>query len=192
MSIVSDTATHAPFNGTLYIRIDPQSNLNDKIQTIKKIYENYTRETPFSYYFLDDAFDDLQKGENHLARVFGIFTFIALCIACMGLFGLIAFTAERRTKEISIRKVFGASTQNILAILSSDLIRLLLLGIFIGTPIAWLVMKNWLSSFFYRANIPISIVIIPGIMLMVLSLIIIGTNCFKVAAENPAKHIRNE
>lgn len=189
ITVISDTTSHIPDEATLYIRLGQDSRLAEKISSIKKIYAKYSRETPFTYYFLDDAFDELQKGEERLSKIFEVFTFIALGIAGLGLFGLIAFTAERRKKEISIRKVLGASLINILRLLSGELLLLVMIGFFVGAPIAWFVMKEWLSTFFYQAGIPLSFIFLSGVTAMILAVAIICLYGIRAALRNPAKHL---
>lgn len=192
LTVISDTVSHIADNGTLYIRLEGGSRVTEHIAAIKKIYNMHFPDTPFAYYFLDDAFNELQKGEGRLTKVFAVFTSIALCIACLGLFGLITFTAERKTKEISIRKVLGATTGNILVLLSSELIVLLLIGVSVGSPLAWFVMEDWLSHFFYQVDIPISVIFMTWGAVMVLSLVIICSQGIKVTLQNPAQNLRNE
>jgi putative ABC transport system permease protein len=191
-TIVADTVASIPGDGTLYIRLDAASKLDEKIASIGKIYEKYASETPFTYYFLDDAFNELQKGEERLGKIFSVFTSIALIIACMGLVGLITFTAERRTKEISIRKILGASIGNILSMLSGELMILVLIGILAGSPVAWFVMRDWLSNFFYQADIPSAFIMIPCAAVLLLALGIVWIHGIRTALENPAKNLRNE
>lgn len=189
MTVISDTTSHIPDEATLYIRLSPDSRIAEKISTIKNIYAKYSSETPLTYYFLDDAFDELQKGEERLSKIFKVFTFIAIGIAGLGLFGLIAFTAERRRKEISIRKVLGASLVNILSVLSGELLVLVMIGFLVGAPIAWFVMKEWLSAFFYQAGIPLSFIFLSGATAMILAVAIISMYGIKAALSNPTKHL---
>ncbi|AYB32188.1 ABC transporter permease [Chryseolinea soli] len=192
VSVVADTLLAKNESPSLYLRIDTHSALPDKIAAIKKSYETYANDTPFTYYFLDDAFNDLQKGETRLSKIFTVFTGISLCIACLGLFGLVTFSAENRTKEISIRKVLGASMANILMLLSSELILLLLLSIAIGVPVAWFSMKDWLSQFYYQTSIPLSSFLVPGVAVIVISLLVIWAKAIRVALEDPSKNLKSE
>jgi putative ABC transport system permease protein len=192
ITIVSDTVSRASSNGTLYIRLRQDSNLAEKISGIKKIYETYSSEAPFTYYFLDDAFNELQKGEVRLSKIFNIFTLVAVFIAGMGLFGMITFTAKGMAKEISIRKIFGASYQNILFLLSKEFFVLVLTGICIGSPIAWSFMRDWLNHFFYQTSMPLTIVFMAGSSVIILSIAIIWMQGARVTANNPIKNLRNE
>ncbi len=192
VSVVADSLLIKNESPSLYLRIDTHGGLPDKIAAVKKSYETYANDTPFSYYFLDDAFNELQKGEHRLSKIFTVFTGISLCIACLGLFGLVTFSAENRTKEISIRKVLGASMTNILMLLSSELIVLLLLSIVIGVPIAWFSMKDWLSQFYYQTNIPLSSIVVPAMAIIAISLFVIWAKAVRVALEDPSKNLKRE
>jgi putative ABC transport system permease protein len=192
MSVVSDTSAAIGGNSTLYVRINPDSKFDAVVPGIRSTYTKYLGTTPFSYYFLDDAFDDLQKGEKRLSRLFGVFTAVALGIACLGLFGLITFTTEQRTKEISIRKILGATSSQIVSLLSLDLVLLLMISFVVGSPVAWTFMNNWVNNFFYRTNIPIWIIGLSCVLVIVFSVIVISLQGVKVALDNPAKNLKNE
>lgn len=192
ITVISDTASHIPDDATLYIRLTPSTRIAEMIALVKKSYEKFSPDIPFAYYFLDDAFDDLQKGEERLGKLFGVFTFVALCVAGMGLFGLITFTAERRMKEISIRKVLGASIRAILALLSTELLVLIFTGVLIGCPIALLLMRRWLNNFFYQAGIPWEYAFVSCSAVGLLGFIILCAYGIKTAVTNPVKHLRNE
>jgi putative ABC transport system permease protein len=192
ISIVDDTVINTIERPSLYIRLDSKSGLNERIASIKISYEKYASGVPFSYYFLDDAFDNLQKGENRLSKIFIVFTGIALVIACLGLFGLVTFTAENKTKEIAIRKVLGASVTNILALLTTDLLLLLSISMLAGIPMAIFSMKEWLSNFFYQTNLPATTIIVPCVALIVISLSVICAKGLKVAFEDPTRNLRRD
>ncbi len=193
MTIKSDTTFIDMDNGaSLYVRLNPSSQIGENISGIKEIYEKYQIETPFSYYFLDDAFDQSYKGEQRLAKIFNVFTGVAMGIACLGLFGLVTFTVERRTKEIGIRKVLGASASKILSLLSLEFVALLIISIAIAIPFAWQFMQDWLSRFSYRVEIPIWIFFISGISALAIALITISFQTIRAALTNPVNSLRNE
>ncbi len=178
--------------GSLYVRLTPSARLNEEIASIKKVYEQYESEIPFTYYFLDDAFDQLYKGEDRLAKIFGVFTGVAISIACLGLFGLVTFTTERRTKEFGIRKVLGASARNILLLLSSELTLLLAISIALAAPLAWMAMRSWLSRFSYRIEISLWFVFASGVFLFMIAFLTIGFQALKSALANPVESLRSE
>lgn len=137
----------------LYLRLSPQTDLRQMVSRVEKIYESYRPENPFTYAFLDQNFDALYKAEDRLAKMFGAFTGFAVFIACLGLFGLATFTAERRTKEIGVRKVLGASAASVVALLSQDFLKLVLLAVLLATPVAWYAMQRWLEGFAYKISL---------------------------------------
>ncbi len=177
---------------SLYIRLDPTSNLPDKIAAIEALFKNYQKGKPFEYYFLDDAFNQLYKSEDRLSSIFYAFTGVAIFIAGLGLLGLITFAAELRTKEIGIRKVLGASMKSILILLSKDFIVLVLLGVAIATPLARWYTKEWLSQFSYQVEIPWWFSLAAGISALILALSIAAIQGVKVALTNPAESLRKE
>ncbi len=148
--VVNDTTNILKFpgaRGTLYARLDAKANIQEKVAAIGRIFKKYDQEKPFEYYFLDDAFNETFKTEIRMSTMFTIFTSFAVFIACMGLFGLAAFTAETRTKEIGVRKVLGASVASIVALLSKDFLKLVLIAIVIASPIAWYAMNAVAGGF---------------------------------------------
>ena len=167
-------------------------DLSATIQAIKSKYNSFFPGNLFDYYFIDERFNALYKNDLLFGKVFALFAGFAICIACLGLLGLSLFTTAQRTKEIGVRKVLGATVANIIFLLSKDFIRLIIISFLIATPLAWLVMNNWLAGFAYR--IPISWWIFPGAGLLACG-IALGTVSFqtiKAAGMNPAKSLRSE
>jgi putative ABC transport system permease protein len=149
--IAADTTSEwEKTGGTIFIKVKPRTNLPSLIGKVSDLYKKYDRTTAFDYTFIDSAFNDLYKAEDRLAGIFSVFTFITIFIACLGLFGLAAFAAQNRTKEIGIRKVLGASAASIANLLSRDFVKLVLLSIIIASPIAWWFMQKWLQDFAYK------------------------------------------
>ena len=148
--------------------------------------------TPFVYSFLDQDFQRNYEREQRTSRIVVYFTFIAILIACLGLFGLAAFSAEQRTKEIGIRKVLGASVTNLAALLSKDFIRLVLVAILIASPIAWYGMNKWLQSFAYRIEISWWMFLAAGLLAILIALITVSFQAIKAAIANPVKTLRTE
>lgn len=192
-SVASDTsASIANYGASLYLRMDPKANLTDKVATVQSIFKKYQGNRPFEYYFLDDAFDQLYKSEDRLSQIFNIFTIIAIVIACLGLFGLITFTAEMRTKEIGIRKVLGASIQNIFTLLSKEFIILVLAGVVFAIPAAWWYLQSWLQQFSYKAEIPWWFGLLAACAALLISFLTICTQAIKAAVSNPVDSLRSE
>lgn len=193
MSVKSDTATSMTNYGyALYLRLDPKTNLSKKIAGIQSVFKKYEGKRPFEYYFLDDAFDKLYKSEDRLSKIFNAFTVIAIVIACLGLFGLITFTAETRTKEIGIRKILGATIQNIFMLLSKDFIVLVMVGVALAIPFAWWYLNEWLQQFSYKVEMPWWFALLAAGSALLISFITICSQAIRAAVSNPVDSLRSE
>jgi putative ABC transport system permease protein len=169
-----------------------QGSLDDKLKELENKWQSFAPNTPFDFSFLDSEFESQYRSEARMGTVVGIFTGVSLFIACLGLFGLATYTAQRRTKEIGVRKVLGASVQGVVALLSRDFILLVLLAAFIAFPIAWWSMNKWLEDFAYRINISWNLFITAGLSALVIALVTVGFQAIKAAIANPVKSLRNE
>ncbi len=178
--------------GCFYAKIKPGSNISEVIAHLKQAYEHYDKSKGFEYYFLDEAYDSMYKAEAKVARIFSLFTGFALFIACLGLFGLSSFIAVQRTKEIGIRKVLGASVQNITVLLSIDFIKLILISVILASPIAWWVMNRWLNNFAYRISLGWGVFALATLLAIFIALITVGYHAVKVAVANPVKSLKTE
>jgi putative ABC transport system permease protein len=147
---------------------------------------------PFEYFFLDDYFNRQYDNERKFGQLFTTFAVIATIISCLGLFGLSAYTASQRIKEIGIRKVLGASVANIAMMLSKDFLKLVAISIFIASPVTWFSMNNWLNDFAYRININCWIFVLAGFVALLIALITVSFQAIKAAMSNPVKTIRAE
>ncbi|PZR37739.1 MAG: hypothetical protein DI538_11640 [Azospira oryzae] len=193
ITIEQDTASNLGSNGgSLYIRLDPKSSIHESVANIKNIYNKFSSSSPFHYYFLDDAFNRLYMSEDRLLLIVQTFTGIAIFIACLGLLGLITFSTERKMKEISIRKVLGASVSSILVLISREFIVLIAISLTIAAPIAWWVMNNWLQKFTYHINIPLLFIGIAGLMTLIFALITISFQSIRASIANPVDSLKNE
>jgi putative ABC transport system permease protein len=148
--------------------------------------------TPFDYIFLDDKVQHQYQAEITMSNIINAFTIMAIVISCLGLFGLAAFSAEKRTKEISIRKVLGASNKGIVELLSEDFVKLVAIAFVIATPIAWWAMHRWLQAFVYRVEIQWWMFALAGISAMTIALFTVGFQAIKAAVANPVKGLRSE
>ena len=155
-------------------------------------WKSFSPRQHFTYYFMDEEFDAIYRSEQRMEKVFLIFTSVAVIIACLGLFGLAAYAAEKRSKEISIRKVLGASLSTIVGMLSKDFIRLIFISILISLPIAWFSMQKWLQNYAYRVNIHWWILVIAGFLALLIAFITISFQSIKAANVNPVKRLRSE
>ena len=146
----------------------------------------------FAYAFVDEAFDQQYKNDQCFARLFGIAAAMAIFIACLGLFGLAAFTAQQRTKEIGMRKVLGATVGNIVALLSKDFLRLVIAGFVLAVPIAWYSMNQWLENFAYKTDIGPGIFLLAGGAAILIALATVSWQSLRAAWANPVESLRNE
>jgi putative ABC transport system permease protein len=162
------------------------------IAAAEKVWKQYQPDIPFEYNFMNEAFDLLYKSEQRTAKLFNIFAGIAILISCLGLFGLAAFTAEQRTKEIGVRKVLGASVTNITALLSKDFIKLVVISNLIAWPIAWYLMHKWLENFAYQIPISLWVFVVAGVLALLIALLTISYQSIKAALANPVKSLRSE
>lgn len=172
------------------LKVSPD-DLPETITMLEKTVKRFSP-YPFDYKFLDEHFDQLYKADVRLGETFGFFTILALLIASLGLFGLAAFTAEQRTKEIGIRKVLGASVRNIVTLLSTDFLRLVALSFLLATPIAWFAMHQWLQDFAYRIDIQWWMFALAGIMAIVIAGFTISYQSIRAAIADPVDSLRNE
>jgi putative ABC transport system permease protein len=190
--VVPDSVTWSMPGCSLYAKIKPHTNLPSLIASMQTIYKKYDQNMPLSYSFVDEVFDAQYKAEDRLASIFSVFTGITILLAALGLFGLAAFTIEQRTKEIGIRKILGASLSAITTMLSKDFLRLVLLAIVIGSPIAWWDMEKWLQGFAFRITIQFWMFGIAGLLAVVVAVLTIGYHAFKAAIANPVVSLRSE
>ncbi|MHA4810990.1 ABC transporter permease [Flavitalea flava] len=168
------------------------SNLNQTIGQIQTTWNDAFKENPFDFTFLDAYFNRQYKNEIQFGLLFGTFSFIAIIIACIGLFALAAFMTEQRRKEIGVRKVLGASLKDLLVLLTKDFVRLVLLANLIAWPLGWLIMNNWLKDFAYRIHISWLVFLLSGLTALLIALSTISFKAFKAALANPVKSLKTE
>jgi putative ABC transport system permease protein len=162
------------------------------IAATKKNWLQYNADFPFTYTFLDDTFNDLYKSEQRTGFLFNIFASIAILISCLGLFGLAAYTAQIRTREIGVRKVLGSSMAGIVQLLAKDLIKLVIIGIIIAVPIAWYAMDKWLKDFAYRIEVQWWVFALAGLLALTVALLTVSFQSIKAALMNPIKSLKSE
>jgi len=178
-------------NGALSIRLNA-SNLPVLMAQIKAKWAVLSPNVQINYSFMDQDFDATYRSEQRIGKIFIIFTTLAIVIACLGLFGLAAYAAEQRTKEIGIRKVLGADVSAIVAMLSKDFVKLVLLSIIIASPLAWYLMNKWLQDFAYRINIHWWVIAIAGAGALAIAIITISFQSFKAALTNPVNSLKDQ
>ncbi len=168
------------------------NNVASTVAAIEKTWKSVAPQRPFLYYFLDQQFNQQYQSEQHFGYLFSLFSFLAIFIACLGLFGLATFTAQQRTKEIGIRKVLGASVANIVVLIAKDFMRLVVIAIVIAVPLCLLVMNRWLNDFAYRIAISPGIFVATAAIALFIALTAISWQSVKAALANPVRAIKNE
>ncbi len=178
-------------SGRLSLRIKP-GDVQGTVASLEKQWQRLVPQRPFMHTFLDESFNRQYQADLRFGGVFGVFAGLAIFIACLGLLGLATFTAGQRTKEISIRKVLGASAGSIAGLLSRDFIRLVFLATLIATPVAWYAMHRWLAHFPYRVPVGPGVFVLAGTIALLVALVPIGWQSAKASLANPVKWLRNE
>lgn len=176
---------------TYHIRVSTE-NLPETLAYIGDTYDEFYPGDLFEYGFMDSRFDNLYKSDVQFGKVFNLFSLLAISIACLGLFGLVGFTAMQRTKEIGIRKVLGASIQDILTLLSREFLWLIVLANIIGLPLIYLAGRQWLNGYEYQTSIGTLFFLLPLVAVVIISLLIIVSQTLKVATLNPVRSLRQE
>jgi len=174
-----------------YVRVS-RSNIPAAIRFIESTYRTFDAASPFAYHFLDENFQKQYATEEHEGRLLLVFTALAIFIACLGLFGLVTFAVEQRTKEIGIRKVLGASVAGIVRLVSKDLIRPVVLAILVATPISWYAMHRWLEGYAYKVNINILVFAGAGLLALLIAVLTVSLQAVRAARVNPAKTLKME
>jgi len=167
-------------------------NIPQTVSFIGSKWKELVPYRPFEYHFLDEDFNKLYNSELRLGSVLDIFSSVAIILACLGLFGLSAYSAKQRVKEIGIRKVLGAKVGNIVTTLSADFVKLVLISIIISSPLAWWLTNKWLQGFAYRAGVTAWIFIGAGLAVIIIALLTVSIQTIKAALANPVASLRNE
>ena len=162
------------------------------IAEIENIWNNMAPGQPFDYQFMDEAFYSTYNSEQKLSQIFFIFTILSIFIACLGLFGLAAFNAEKRTKEIGVRKVLGATVSQISYRLTVDFLKLVGVAILISLPLGWFAMNKWLEDFSYRIEIGLGVFVLAAVLAIVVAIVTVSYQSIKAAIVNPVKSLRSE
>jgi putative ABC transport system permease protein len=167
-------------------------NIPDVLREVEEKYAEAFPGNPFNFYFLDDFFDKQYKDDQQFGEVFTFFSVLAIIIACLGLWGLAAFTTSQKLKEIGIRKVLGASAGNITSLLSWQFFKLVLVAGVLAFPLSWYGIDRWLSTFAFRIGIQWDLFVVPLLILAVLALSTVSLQIMRGAMTNPAKILRTE
>jgi putative ABC transport system permease protein len=189
--VIMSTEGQFAFQGFLVARVE--SNQFEKALTsMQGKWKESQPNEPFNYSFLDSRLEKLYASEQASGNLLTTFTFIAIIVACVGLFGLTAYTANQRTKEISVRKVLGASALGIVKLLSRDFALLVLIALLIGSPLAWYFTGEWLQTFAFRISLGIKPFLIAGIIVAMFTLVTISYQAIKSALVNPAETLKED
>lgn len=176
----------------MLMRINPDMTAKEAITEIETVVKKYSNGDPFSFQFMDDAYNLKFRNEERIGQLAGIFTSLAIFISCLGIFGLSSFTAEQRTKEIGIRKVHGASILQLWRMMSKDFIILVLISVVIAAPVAYKLLSSWLTRYEYRVDVTWTVFLYAGMSTLVITLVTISWHTIHAARANPIKSLRSE
>jgi putative ABC transport system permease protein len=177
--------------GTLFIQANT-TKMKAALAKAETVFRKFFPQSPFEYKFMDATFENMYRADTKTATLVSAFSGIAIFISCLGLFGLVSFTAEQRTKEIGIRKILGATVINLTTLLSKDFVKLVIIAIIIASPIAWWAMNKWLEAFAYKINISWWMFGVTGIAALFIALTTVCVQAVKAAMANPVKSLRTE
>ncbi|WP_117883515.1 ABC transporter permease [Aureibaculum luteum] len=176
----------------MYVKMKSDVAIDKTLAAMENVMKTHNPAFPFEFEFVDDAFNARFKSEKLVGNLSWIFALLTIIISCLGLFGLAAYTAEQRRKEIGVRKVLGSSVLGIVTLLSKDFVRLVLIALMLAGPLAWWVMRNWLQSFAYRIEINWWVFAIAGMVAICIALLTVSFQAVKAALSNPVKSLRTE
>ncbi|CAN5290347.1 ABC transporter permease [soil metagenome] len=179
------------YNGMVHVKTTGQQ-ASQAIAAAEKLWKKDKPGYPFEYTFLDETYDRMYRAEQRTGQLFNFFAGIAIIVCSLGLFGLAAFTAEQRTKEIGVRKVLGASVTSIVGLLSKDFLKLVLIAILIASPIAWYAMNQWLADFAYKIDVEWWMFVLAGLLAIGIALLTVSFQSIRAALMNPVKSLRSE
>ncbi|UJH69160.1 ABC transporter permease [Allomuricauda sp. SCSIO 65647] len=179
------------FPGSMAVKLGPQ-DISAAVSGIERIWQQIAPGQPFNYYFLDESFNDSYEAEQRLGKIFSVFTVLSILIACLGLFGLATFNAQKRTKEIGVRKVLGASVGQISYRLTTDFLKMVGWAILISVPVGWFAMNQWLEDFSYRIEIQWWMLLLAAFLAIAIAVITVSYQSIKAAVVNPVKSLRTE
>ena len=179
-------------NGVLNIKTKSEVDFQNALKQIEDVVKKYNPDFPFNYSFLDESFNNYFWSEMMLQKLASLFAILAIIISCLGLLGLAAFSAEQRAREVSIRKVLGASVGNLVKMLNTEFLILVGVSCLIAFPIAWWFMQDWLTGYNYHMDMPWMIFLLVAGLALLIALFTISTQALRAATSNPTKVLRNE
>ena len=175
-----------------YLKLNPERATADNLATVEAVFRQQFPNLPFQYDFVDEEYGKKFAAEERVADLAMVFTILAILISCLGLFGLTSFVAERRTKEIGVRKVLGAKVSTIWVLLSRDFLQLVAIACLVAFPIAWWLMDGWIQKFTYRTQLSWVLFVVAGIGALLITLITVSFQAVRAATQNPVKSLRTE
>lgn len=189
--VIMQLPEKAEDSDNMYVRLD-EHQISAGLSFIEQVFRKFDAASPFDYHFLDKNFADQYRVEEKQGQVLLGFTVLTICIACLGLFGLISFTISQRVKEIGIRKVLGASVSSIVSLLTNNMLKIVLIAMLIAVPFSWLVMNKWLNDFAYRIDLDWWMFACSGIIALLIAMATLCVQAIKAAIANPSKSLRTE
>ena len=166
--------------------------MQSTLDRLEMLWKERVPDRPFNYYFLDDNYNKLYFDEQRTSLLFSVAAGLAILLACLGLFGLTAFTTVQRTKEIGIRRVLGANISSITFLIAKNFLQLIAIAIFIAIPLAWWAGNKWLQNFAFRTPVQVYVFILTALVTVLIALCTVGYHSIKVALTNPVKSLRSE
>ena len=180
-------------NESFYIHVQINgNNVSGALDKMRNIWQRFSPNSEFKFSFMDETLDQMYRNEERVGKMFRTSTIIAILISCLGLFGLTAFMAERRTKEIGIRKVLGAKVSQLIILLSKEFVKWLVIANLIAWPISYILMNSWLENFSYRIIIGIETFVLSALIAFVVSLVTVSFHSIRAALANPVDSIKYE
>jgi putative ABC transport system permease protein len=190
-TLLHGSALDATSSNLVLVRLNPGS-IPEALDFVKTTWESFVPSIPFDYSFLDQEFDAMYRAERRLGRILLMFTGIAVLLGCMGLFGMAAFTAQQRTKEIGIRKVLGATSGAMIRLLTVEFARLVIIAALVAAPVAYIGASRWLEHFAYRVSLGPGTLILAGLVALAAAMATVAYHAWQVARMNPADSLRYE
>ena len=176
----------------MFIRINPEVSTSDALITISQKFDELLPNTPFHYEFVDDVYAQKFDLEERVGNLSSFFTLLACLISCLGLLGLAAYSAERRTKEIGIRKVLGASVLNLWQLMSKEYTWLVLIALVFAIPISYFLMSSWLASYTFKVDLEMWVFVLAGLGTLLITHLTVSSQALKAATRNPTEVLRDE
>jgi putative ABC transport system permease protein len=180
-----------PFYNHVFVKVAGE-DVQGTMAYIEDVYKRLNPSCPFEFTFVDEKYDRLYRDERRMGQLFRYFTVLAIFVSGLGLFGLAAFAAEQRTKEIGIRKVLGATIMNITGLISKEFVFIIIVACFIAAPVAYYFMSSWLQGFAYRTYLSVWIFLGAGLGILIVALAIVSSQAFRAAKADPVKSLRYE